>query len=395
MNEIMASLTDNAVQCWGCGVFDRLFQIVSTAAAAVYDYFSSICLILFCAMFAVFAINAVMQNYKKDFADTWYKNSIQKVFINAVVAMGLMGMGIMLPRFVTTITFEPVAQITLGYTQSMIQMDTAQIEEKVTYQPEEMTDDGLFRPELRDKIILLMKTTITQFQSYIKLGIAVMDRAFSWDALLGVGSLIKHIILFFIGLYLSWGFFKIFFRYCCYFIDAIVAMAFFAFFFPLSLATIAFKGADNVPQWIGKIGAGVGVNQIKNLINAIVTLGSVVITYTVIMVIIAKFFAAPDASLNDLMYAITTGTVFENDLNTENLQAMTLMSCVVLVYVLNYIYGQIPQITKMILSVFNVSETTQHGEQLAKDVAKLTENMLNTGIKIGKTIIDGDKKGDK
>ena len=99
-----------------------------------------------------------------------------------------------------------------------------------------------------------------------------MDNAFTWKALLGIGALIKHIVLFFIGLYLTLGFFKLFFRYCCYFADAIVAMAFFAFFFPLSLATFAFNGAENVPEVIKKIGKNVGVNQIKNLISSIVTL---------------------------------------------------------------------------------------------------------------------------
>lgn len=389
MNEMVTSLVDKSVQCWGCPVFDRLFQIVSFAAAATYDYFSKICVILFFAIFTVFIINAVWQNFKGGFSDPWYQKSIQKVFVNGIVAVSLMGAGVMVPRFISTVTFEPVAQVTLMYTQSMIKLDTQAVEEKVSYQPEEIKEEGFYRPQLRDKILLLMKTTVTQFQAYMKLGLAMMDNAFSWKALLGVGSLVKHVILFLIGLYLAWGFLKLFFRYCCYFADAIIAMAFFAFFFPLSLATIAFKGADSVPGWVGKLGNGVGINQIKNLINSIVTLGSVIITYTVIMVIIAKFFSAPDASVNDLMTAITTGTIYEEDLNTDNLQAMTLMSCVVLVYVLNFIYKQIPQITKMILDAFGVQEKKDAGEQFANDMMQLTKNVVDTTVKIGKTIISG------
>lgn len=386
---MVTSLVDKSVQCWGCPVFDRLFQIVSFAAAATYDYFSKICVILFFAIFTVFIINAVWQNFKGGFSDPWYQKSIQKVFVNGIVAVSLMGAGVMVPRFISTVTFEPVAQVTLMYTQSMIKLDTQAVEEKVSYQPEEIKEEGFYRPQLRDKILLLMKTTVTQFQAYMKLGLAMMDNAFSWKALLGVGSLVKHVILFLIGLYLAWGFLKLFFRYCCYFADAIIAMAFFAFFFPLSLATIAFKGADSVPGWVGKLGNGVGINQIKNLINSIVTLGSVIITYTVIMVIIAKFFSAPDASVNDLMTAITTGTIYEEDLNTDNLQAMTLMSCVVLVYVLNFIYKQIPQITKMILDAFGVQEKKDAGEQFANDMMQLTKNVVDTTVKIGKTIISG------
>ncbi|MBS7386629.1 MAG: hypothetical protein KIG73_02855, partial [Alphaproteobacteria bacterium] len=328
-------------------------------------------------------------------SDPLYEKSIQRVFVNAIICIGLLGMGVALPRFITTVTFEPVAQVAQTYTAAMINLDNETITEKVTYQPQQMGDDGFYRPQLRDKIILLMKTTITQFQSYMKLGIAVMDSAFTWRALLGVGSLLKHIMLFVMGLYLTWNFFKLFFRYCCYFADIIIAMAYFAFFFPLSLMLFAFNGADNVPKWFGGLGKAVGVNQFKNLINAIITLASAVITYTVIMAIIAKFFAAPDVSSADLMNAITTGEIFDAELDMTNLEAMTLTSFIVLVYVLNFLQDQIPQVTKMVLSVFGVSENKQLSETLANDMMQLTQDIVDTTKKIGETIISGDKDKDK
>lgn len=394
MNDVLTSLVDKTVQCWGCGLFDRLFQVVSDAAAVAYQQMSTVCIILFCALFSFFVLHAVWQTIKGGTSDPWYEKSVQKVFINAIVCIGLLSMGVVLPRFITTITVEPAAQIATAYTQAMVQQDTISVEDKVDYQPMEMGDSGFYRPQLRDKIILLMKTTITQFQSYMKLGIAVMDRAFSWDALLGIGSFLKHVILFAIGLYLTWGFFKLFFRYCCYFADIIIAMTFFAFFFPLSLMLFAFKGASNVPGWIGKMGQNLGTSQLKNLINAIITLSSAVITYTVIMVIIAKFFSLSGADTTTLMQAITSGQVFADDLNTENLQAMTLASCIILVYVLNYIYGQIPQISKMILSAFGVSEEKSESEQLANDMLHLTSTIWENAKKIGTTIIKGGETGD-
>ena len=395
MNELMVSLTDKVVQCWGCAVFDRLFQIVSVSAAAVYSHFTHLCLVLFGLLFTVFVINAIWQNMKSGMSDPWMKNSVQKVFLNSIVALSLLGMGVAFPRMVTTVIFEPVAQITLTYSQTMINMTDEIVSDKVTYEPMKISDDGFYRPQLRDKIIMLMKTTITQFQSYIKLGIAVMDNAFSWSALLGVGALIKHIILFFIGLYLAWGFLKIFFKYCCYFADAIIAMALFAFFFPLSLIMVVFKDVKEVPKWFGDIGKSVGVAQIKNLISAIVTLGSVVLTYTVIMVIVAKFFSAPDASVVGLMDAITSGQIYADDLNTENLQAMTLISCIALVYVMNFIFSQIPQITKMILAAFAVEENTKHGEQFAEDMMTLSKDAFNIVVNTGKTIMSGGKDKEK
>ncbi len=392
MNDWISSLIDSTVQCWGCGVFDRLFQIVSDAATLVYDKFAYFCVILFGVLFAFFVLNAVWKTVRGNISDPLYEKSIQKVFINAIVCIGLLGMGVALPRFITTITFEPVAQIAQTYTQSMINIDADTVAEKVNYQPEKMSDDGFYRPELRDKIIMLMKTTITQFQAYMKLGVAVMESAFSWKALLGIGNLLKHIMLFVMGAYLTWYFFKLFFRYCCYFADIIIAMAFFAFFFPLSLMLFAFNGADNVPAWIGGLGKNIGVKQFKNLINAIVTLASAIITYTVIMAIIAKFFSAPDVSSVELMNAITTGQIFDADLNMDNLYAMTLASTIVLVYVLNYINGKIPQVSKMILSTFGVDENKKLSEQLANDMMQLTQNVWDTTKAIGKTIISGGEK---
>lgn len=395
MTNWTASLIDNNIQCWGCSVFDRLFQIVSTAAAAIYDYFSMICIVLFVAVLTVLIVNNVYANFKSDFSDPWYKNSIQKVFISGIIALGIMGAGIAFPRVLSTITFEPVAQITLSYTQYMTQQNDADVNQRVTYTPTEMSDETFFRPQLRDKIIMIMKTTVTQFQSYMKLGVAVMDSAFSWQALLGIGALIKHIILFFIGFALTIGFFKLFFKYCCYFVDFIMAMALFAFFFPLSLAMFPFQGISGVPEWAKKLGGSVGTKQIKNLINSIVALGSVVITYTVIMMIIANFFTASDGNINDLMTSITTGDIFEFDLNTENLAAMTLMSCIVLMYVLNYIYEQIPQITKMILSAFNVDEKKDVGEKLGEDLIKFGKIALDKISQTSKTIISGGKEDKK
>ncbi|MDE6482067.1 MAG: hypothetical protein K2L25_04595 [Alphaproteobacteria bacterium] len=391
----MNPIIDGAVQCWGCPVFDRLFQVISMAAAAVYDKFVVFCMILFCVLFAFFVVSAVWKNIKGGAdGDPFYAKSIRPVFINSLVAFAFLSLGVWLPRFVTTITFEPVAQITAIYTQSMLRMDTETINEKVTYQPMQMSDDGFYRPALRDTIILIMKTTITQFQAYMKLGIVVMNNAFSWDALLGIGALIKHIIMFFVGLYLFYGFFKLFVRFCFYFADVIIAMTFFAFFFPLSLTLVSFKGAD-APQWMANLGKNVGTDQFKKVINAIIGLAAAVLTYTVIMVIIAKFFSAPGASTADLMALITNGSVFEADLDQDNLAQITLGSAIVLVYVLNYIYSQIPQVTNMVLGAFNVSADNKLGEQLADDAMKLTTAAAQTMKKIGATIINGGKKDDK
>ena len=393
MNRLVNSFVESTVQCWGCEVFDRLFQIVSNAAAAVYDKFVIFCAILFCVLFVFYLINAVWKNFKGGITDPLYQKSLKPLFINSLVSLTFLSMGVVLPRFITTITFEPVANITVIYTQSMLQTNPDEVNERVTYQPAKIEDDGFYRPQLRDSIVMLMKTTITQFQSYMKLGIAVMDKSFSLSALLSISSLIKHIILFFIGMYLFIGIFKLFLRFCFYFADIIVAMTFFAFFFPLSLILVAFKG-DNAPKWMSGLGKDVGTNQFKKLIDSIVALAAAVLTYTVIMVILAKFFAEPGQSAADIMNMITSGEIYSDELSEENLQAMTLGGCVVLVYVLNFIYGQIPQVTSMVLSSFGVSSENKLSEQLANDAMQLTNDVLNVVKQAGKNILSGGEKSD-
>ena len=393
MNNLLNPFIEQNVQCWGCPIFDRLFQIVSEAATAIYDQFALFCAILFCVLFAFFVINAVWENIKNGSNDPLYQKSIKPVLINSLFALTFLSMGVYLPRFITTITFEPAANIALVYSQSILKSDSNTINEKVTYQPIEISDTGFFRPQLRDTIIMLMKTTITQFQSYIKLGVAVMDKAFSLKALLGIDTLLKHIILFFIGLYLAYGFLILFLRFCFYFFDIIVAMTFFAFFFPLSLILVAFKG-ESIPSWISSLGKNIGTNQIKKLINAIITLAAAVLTYTVIMVIIAKFFSEPGQSSENLMNLITSGEIFSGDLSTDNLANMTLISCIILVYVLNFIYKQIPNVTSMVLETFGVSEEKRLSEQLGNAATTLTQNVINvTKQSIKAVFTDKDKKG--
>lgn len=389
MIDAINSFIDNTVQCWGCGVFDRLFGVVSTVAAEIYVQMTNLAFIIFFALFTAFVVNAIYQNIKSGGEDYLYKKSIVKVLINSIVVLGLLGIGVAVPKLVTRVTFEPAATVALTYTQALVKHDINTVNEKVTYQPLPMSDDGFYRPQLRDTIINLMKTTITQFQSYMKLGVAVMDSAFTWDALLGIGALIKHIGLFFIGLYLVYGFFKLFIRFCFYFVDIIVAMTFFAFFFPLSLMLMAFDGADHIPEVVNNVKKHISKDQIKKLINAIVALASCVLTYTIIMMVIAKFFSDPDETNAALMDKILSGHVFEADLSDDNLEALTLISTVVLVYVLNFIYKQIPQISKMVLGIFGVSEEKQLSEKMADDALTLSKNVINTAVSIGKTIING------
>ena len=393
MNNLLNPLVESGVQCWSCPIFDRLFQVISSAAGAVYHQFSLFCGLIFVLILTFYILYAVWKNIRSGVEDPMYQKSIKPVLINSLFVFALLGLGVQLPRFITTITFEPVADMTLIYAHTMVNTDIDTVNQKVTYEPKPMDDSGFYRPQLRDKIVLLMKTTITQFQGYIKLGIAIMDKAFSWNALLGVGVLIKHIIMFAMGLYLAYEFFRLFIRFCFYFVDTIVAMTFFAFFFPLSVVMFAFRDS-NAPGWVKDIGKNLGADRFKSVINSIITLASAVLTYTVIMVIIAKFFSGDNASTVEIMEMITSGQIFADALSDDNLAMLTLSGCIVLVYLINFLSQQIPEVTKMVLTVFNVQEEHKLGDQLADDAFKLTGNIVKTVKDIGKTILSKDDKKD-
>lgn len=396
MNEVAKSFVDNVAQCWGCGVFDNLFQVISNASAAVYEKISDICFVIFSALFVFYVIWAVFKRVnpqKPETSDPFYTKTVVRVVINSLFVLILLGVGVGFPRFITRVTFEPVASVALVYSQSMMKTNSEFVDEHVTYRPKPMTDTGFYRPQLRDTVIDIMKTTVSMFQNYMKLGVAVMDSAFIWKTIHGIGDVFRNIMLFALGLYLFYGFFKLFIHFCFYFVDVIVAMAMFAFLFPIGLMMMAFRGGD-MPAWMSSLGQGLGTNQLKKLINAIITLASAVITYMVIMVIIARFFSDSNVSLDELMVAITSGEVLGDDLSHANLATMTVGGICILVYVLLYINAQIPQVSKSILGLFGVSEENKLGEDIAKNAEKLVDIATN-GIKtVGQAIISGGEKKD-
>ena len=398
MNDMMNSFVEHVAQCWGCDVFDNLFRVVSNAGAVVYTKIANICFAIFAVLFVFYVIWAVWKTLnpkKPDTSDPMYTKSVIRVVINSLFALTLLGLGVGVPRFITRVTFEPVADITLVYTQSILKTTPEFVDEHVKSAPlQKIEDNGFYRPELRNTVIEIMKTTIVLFQSYMKLGIAVIDKSFTWHEMPTIGAIFRHILYFFIGVYLFYGFLKLFLRFCFYFVDVIINMAMFAFLFPIALMMMSFRGGD-MPEWMSSLGKGLGTNQLKKVINSIVALGAAVITYIVVMVIIARFFTDSGTSVDELMNAIMSGEVFASDLSDDNLASITLLGMIVLLYVLNYIYKQVPNVSKMILDTFGVSQENQMSEKMADDAEKLV-GLITDGIKnIGQKIINkDDKSGD-
>lgn len=383
MNELANTLIDTGIQCWTCPVFDNLFAIVSNTAAAAYERLCLFSVIIFCVLFGFYAFNVAWQNIKNGGKDSMFTKTIRPILIKSLVALTLLSMGLIVPRFISTITFEPVAVMTLQYSRAMLPSDYVIPAYENAIQ---LGDSGFFNPALRDTIIQILETSVANFQVYIKIGIAIIDEAFSINALMGIGTLIKHIIICFIGIFLTYYFVKWFVKYSFCFMDVIVAMAMFAFFFPLSVVLFIFKGANDIPGWMKNLGSKLGGDQIKKLINAIVSVASTILTYTIIMLIIRGFLDANGVSADSIQN--TSESIFDFDLENSSAMQITFAGSIVLVYVIEYIRKQIPKITEKILSVFNVKQEDALSKEMGENVFQLTQIVADQAKGLVKTIIN-------
>jgi hypothetical protein len=111
---------------------------------------------------------------------------------------------------------------------------------------------------------------------------------------------------------------------------------------------------------------------------------------------LAKFFSPSGVDASVLMESILSGEIYGEDLNASNLQSIKLLSCIALMYIVNYIFEQIPQISQMIMSAFSVEENKKYGDEMADNLMVLSEDAFKIVTGVGKTILSGGKdKEDK
>ena len=383
MQELANTLIDNAAQCWTCPIFDRLFEIISNTAAAAYQRLTIISVIIFTVLLAFYILNAVWQNIKNGDEDPLFQKSVRPVLIKSLIALSLLTAGLIVPRLVSTIVFEPTAEITYQFSKTMLPVDYVVPEYTNAI---DLGTDGFFTSDLRDTIIKILETSVSNFQVFIKIGVAIMDAAFSLHALLGIGALVRHIIVFFIGLYLTYYFGKWFIKYSFCFMDIIVAMAMFAFFFPLSLIFFIFKDASAAPGWMKKLGGDLGSGQIKKLVNAIVTIAGTILTYTIMALIIFGFLNDGGVDTNSIQN--TAQSLFDFDLDNSTAMEITVAGAIVLVYVVNYIADQIPNVTKKIFEAFGVQQEDSISKEMGENIWQLTTIIANDAKNLAKAIIN-------
>ena len=386
MQELGNSLIDSAAQCWTCPVFDTLFAIISNAAGAAYQRLAMISVLIFCALLAFYVLSVFWKNLKSGGADNAFQKTLKPVIIKSLIALTLLSAGLLVPRLISTITFEPVADITLEFSKTLLPSDYVIPDD---YNAIKLDGDGFFNAELRDTIIKMLQVSVSNFQVYIKTGVAIMDAAFLLSIPFTVGDIVRHTIVFFIGLFLTYNFIKLFIQYSFCFMDIIIAMAKFAFFFPISVVLFIFKDADGAPDWMKKLGNSLGIGQIKKLIDAIVSISAAILTYTVIMLIIRGFLNSNGVDADAIQNS--TEALLSFDLENSSAEELSFAGAIVLVYVINYIANQIPKVSETILSAFGVKVENSFSKKTGEDVWKLTNLVANKAKSVTKTIISRGK----
>ena len=369
------SLIESGEQCWTCPIFDKLFVIVSNTAGAAYQDLTLFAVIIFSVLFAFYIVNAVWQNIKKGAEESLFQKTLKPIVIKSMLALSLLGAGLMVPRIISKITFEPAALITMEYSKTMLPSDYDIPEYTDAIQLE---DNSFFNSDLRDTIIKILETSVSNFQVYIKIGIAIMDSAFTFNGPSDFGRLIRHIIILCLGAFLTYNFGKLFVKYSFCFMDVIIAMAMFAFFFPFSVVFFIFKDAQDLPGWMKNLGKDLGGGQIKKLINAIVSMAAAILTYTVIMLIIKGFLAENNIDSNSIQN--TTEALLDFNLDNSSAMELTLTGVIVLVYVVNYIADKIPDVTKKIFEAFGVQQEDALSKEMGENMWTLT-NLMTDKVK--------------
>ena len=135
-----------------------------------------------------------------------------------------------------------------------------------------------------------------------------------------------------------------------------------------------------------KLGSEFGSGQIKKLINAIVSVAATILTYTIMMLIIAGFLRDSGVDVNSIQNA--SESLFDFDLDNSTAMEITVAGTIVLVYVINYIAGKIPDVTQKIFDAFGAKQEDSISKEMGENVWKLTTIITNKAKEITKKIIN-------
>jgi hypothetical protein len=186
-----------------------------------------------------------------------------------------------------------------------------------------------------------------------------------------------------LGLYIIYQFFKLFLGFCYKFIDVIVSLAMFAFFFPFMLVLSVVQRSSS-EDWVKSIGGGFSLKLVRNTFSSIVSLMGAVLVYTVIIVMVANFFSSDLFTNNEIARHVMDGTINAKMLDDINTTNVTLIAFAIFAFVMDYLRKQIESVNKEIISSFGIDPSSEIADDIAKrmeDFMKNAENFVKNKAK--------------
>jgi hypothetical protein len=349
---------------------------VSFSASGAYVRITQFALFILTAFLVFYTLYIVMAKMAKSDEDPFYLKSMKPVLINSAVIVALLGMGLFVPKAVSTITLEPVAYLTHGIASSVLPApDHSLVMVGLTkaIQVIDPAGPGIYSPELKHRIIDIMRMTASSFQNLILFGFNMLSNSLSLDSLVAVitldfGKMLETIFMFLLGLVITWQFIKIYFKFLFYFVDVIVSLALFAFLFPVMLAAFVMQNSE-APDWVKKMG-GMSGTIFQNAVKSIITLASAMIVYVVIVAMIGAFLGGVGAS-----------EILAGDFSNVNFAAPEIMrsatGIAVLVLVLKFLIAKVDPIANEIKSAIGFADSAEGGAGMEayKSFAQLAQNI--------------------
>jgi hypothetical protein len=393
MNEAFDFLIRHTMQCWACPVFDAMFDTVSGAAAAAYPRISQFALIIMAAFIAFYVVYLMVIKLKDSDKDPlFYKRLVKPVLLPALIISALLSIGIEFPKMLTSATIEPIAMMTStlskipqnnspapGTNNKSLPGLTGQSRQNspapgtgggMSGSAGQGGGNGFYSSDLKHSILSTMRTTTIGFQNLILFGLGMVNASLDWKILqsillLDFAAILETILLFLLGIYIAGRFALIFLKFLFMFLDAVLSLTFFAFLFPIMLAAFVIRDSES-PEWVKGIG-GMSATFFKDVVSSIITLGSMMILYIVIISVISGFIGLGDQ---------TTASALAGDFSNINFKSPDILKSasgfVILIVVIGFIINNIGKVAAEIKSAFGITEKEDIGNAAYKNAAQLT-----------------------
>jgi len=242
LNALEKGLDQLKDSCWICPIYDSIYHIMAKISFEFYDFIRLPLLHMIALLFVIYwCINILSQLWNGKFtADGWVTKTLLPRGIALMIATLLLTTS---PsdknhplRWATEVMFQPVAHLTIGISQTMMQTNKT-----CTYKGWDIDEEKSLMPQkLKDEIMCMIEQVFTFMMRIILLGWLLMVAGLSKMSLMGIfgGGIIAYL------------FTKNFFKLSFYLLDPVYEIGMAFILFPLVLARWVLDGFESLTKVI-------------------------------------------------------------------------------------------------------------------------------------------------